>query len=175
MTLIDMARTMLGEYKTPKQFWPEAVNTACHAINRLYLYRLLKKTSYELLTGNKPNVSYFCIFGSKCYILVKKGRHLKFAPEAVEGSLLGYDSNTKAYRVFSKSSGLVEVSSDVVFDETNCSSREQVNLDDVDDTTTAYLCTGGLVRHYTGGSRNRLWCTACDVKQHHRWSIKNRL
>jgi hypothetical protein len=42
-------------------------------------------------------------------------------------------------------------------------------------TTTAYLCTGGLVRLYTCGSRNRLWCTACDVKQHHRRSIKNRL
>jgi hypothetical protein len=42
-------------------------------------------------------------------------------------------------------------------------------------TTTANLCTGGLVRLFTGGSRNRLWCTACDVKQHHRRSIKNRL
>jgi transposase InsO family protein len=84
-TLIDMARTMLGEYKTPKRFWSEAVNTACHTINRLYLHRLLKKTSYELLTGNKPNVSYFRVFGSKCYILVKKGRHSKFAPKAVEG------------------------------------------------------------------------------------------
>jgi transposase InsO family protein len=28
MTLIDMARTMLGEYKTPERFWSEAVNTA---------------------------------------------------------------------------------------------------------------------------------------------------
>jgi hypothetical protein len=28
---------------------------------------------------------------------------------------------------------------------------------------------------YTDGSRNRLWCTDCDVKQHHRRSIKNRL
>jgi hypothetical protein len=46
---------------------------------------------------------------------VKKGRHSKFAPKAVEGFLLGYDSNTKAFRVFNKSSGLVEVSSDVVF------------------------------------------------------------
>jgi transposase InsO family protein len=71
--LIDMARTMLGEFKTPERFWSEAVNTACHAINRLYLHRLLKKTSYELLTGNKPNFSYFHVFGSKCYILVKKG------------------------------------------------------------------------------------------------------
>jgi transposase InsO family protein len=107
MTLIDMARTMLGEYKTLEQFWPEVVNMACHAINRLYLHRLLKKTSYELLTGNKPNVSYFRVFESKCYILVKRGRHSKFAPKVVEGFLLGYDSNTKAYRVFNKSSGLV--------------------------------------------------------------------
>jgi hypothetical protein len=111
----------------------EAVNTACHAINRLYLHRLLKKTSYELLTGNKPNVSYFRVFGSKCYILVKKGRHSEFSPKAVEGFLLGYDSNTKVYRVFNKSSGLVEVSSDVVFDETNGSPREQVGLDDIDE------------------------------------------
>jgi transposase InsO family protein len=51
-TLLDMARTMLGEFKTPERFWTEAVNMACHAINRVYLHRLLKKTSYELLTGN---------------------------------------------------------------------------------------------------------------------------
>jgi hypothetical protein len=38
---------------------------------------------------------------------VKKGRHSKFAPKEVEGFLLGYDSNTKAYRVFNKSSRLV--------------------------------------------------------------------
>jgi hypothetical protein len=64
---------------------------------------------------------------------VKKGRHYKFAPKVVEGLLLGYDSNTKAYRVFNKSPGLVEVSSDVVFDETNGSPREQVDLDDIDE------------------------------------------
>jgi hypothetical protein len=51
----------------------------------------------------KPNVSYFRVFGSKCFILVKRGRNSKFAPKAVEGFLLGYDSNTRAYRVFNKS------------------------------------------------------------------------
>jgi hypothetical protein len=119
------------------------MNTACHGINRVYLHRLLKKTSYGLLTGNKLNVSYFRVFGSKCYILVKKGRNSKFSPKAVEGFLLGYDSNTKAYRVFNKSSGLVEVSSDVVFDESNGSPREQVDLDDVDedDVPTAVIRT----------------------------------
>ena len=70
-TLIDMARTMLDEYKTSDNYWAEAVNTACHAINRLYVHKYYKRTSYELLTGNKPKVSYFRVFGCKCVILNK--------------------------------------------------------------------------------------------------------
>jgi hypothetical protein len=132
-TLLDMARTMLDEYKTLDQFWAEAINTACYSINRLYLHRILKKTSYELLTDKKPNVSYFRVFGSKCFILVKRGRKSKLAPKVVEGFLLGYDSNTRAYRVFNKSTGLVEVSCDIVFDETNGSQVEQVDLEELDD------------------------------------------
>jgi hypothetical protein len=34
-TLMDMARTMLAEFKSPYNFWAEAINTACHASNRL--------------------------------------------------------------------------------------------------------------------------------------------
>jgi hypothetical protein len=70
---------------------------------------------------------------SKCFILVKRGRKSKFAPKAVEGFLLGYDSNTRAYRVFNKSTRFVEVSCDIVFDETNGSQVEQVDLDELDD------------------------------------------
>jgi hypothetical protein len=132
-TLLGMARTMLDEYKTQDRFWAEAINTACYSIIRLYLHRILEKTSYELLTGKKPNVSYFRFFGSNCFILIKRGRSSKFAPKAVEGFLLGYDSNTRAYRVFNKSTGLVEVSCDIVFDETNGSQVEQVDLDELDD------------------------------------------
>jgi IS30 family transposase len=58
-SLIEMARTMLDEYKTSDRFWAETINTTCHATNRLYLHKLLEKTSYDLLIGNKLNVSYF--------------------------------------------------------------------------------------------------------------------
>jgi hypothetical protein len=98
-----MARTMLDEYMALDKFWAEAINNACYSIKQLYLHRILKKTSYELITGEKPNVSYFRIFGSKCFILIKRCRNSKFAPKAVEGFLLGYDSNTRACRVFNKS------------------------------------------------------------------------
>jgi hypothetical protein len=126
-----MARTMLDDYKTPDWFLAEAINTTFYSINRFYLHRILKKTSYELLTGKKPNVSYFRVFGRKCFILIKRGRGSKFAPKVVECFLLGYDS--RAYRVFNKSTELVEVSCDIVFDETNGSQVEQVDLDELDD------------------------------------------
>jgi hypothetical protein len=128
-----MARTMLDEYKTSDWFWAEAINTTCHAINRLYLNKLLKKTSYKLLTGNKLNVSYFRVFGSNFYILQKRSKSSKFAPKTYEGVLLGYDSNSRSYRVFNITTGCVKTTCDTMFDETNGSLKEQVDIDLVDD------------------------------------------
>jgi hypothetical protein len=96
----------------------------------------LKKTPYELLTGNKPNVSYFRVFGSKCYVFFERSKSSKFAPKIYEGFMLGYDSNSRAYRVFNKDSSCVETIYDAVFDETNGSQVEQYDLDNVDDEET---------------------------------------
>jgi hypothetical protein len=138
MTLIEMTRSMLDEYKTSDQFWTEAVNTACHTTNRLYLHKLLNKTPYDLLTGNKPNISYFRVFGSKCYVLQKRSKSSKFAPKVYECFLLGYDSNSCAYCVFNKDSGYVKIICDMMFDETNGSQVEQYDLNIVDDEEAPY-------------------------------------
>jgi transposase InsO family protein len=74
-TLITLARTMLDEYNTPHELWAEAINTACYASNRLIPQKFLGKTPYELLNRKKPNVSFFHVFGYKCYIY-KKRQHL---------------------------------------------------------------------------------------------------
>ena len=71
-TLIILARTMLDEYNTPKALWVEAINTSCYASNRLFLQKFLGKTPYELLSGKKPDVSFFWVFGCKCYIYKKR-------------------------------------------------------------------------------------------------------
>ena len=119
---------MLDEYKTPKHFWAEAVETTCHATIRLYLHKLLGKTTYELLTGNKPQVGYFRVFGSKCYIL-DKHRRSKFAPKSHEGFLLGYGSNSHTYGVYNNFTWKVEETVDVKFDESNGSQVEQLPID----------------------------------------------
>ena len=85
----------------------------------------LEKTPYEILTGNKPNVSYFKVFGCKCYILVKDTRLSKFDSRAQEGIFVGYATDSDAYRVFNKSSGRVVESCDVTFDEDDRSLEER--------------------------------------------------
>jgi hypothetical protein len=75
---MDMARTMLEDYKSSDRFWVETVNTTCYTINQLYLHQILTKTSYKLLTGKKPNVSYFRVFGGKWFILIKEVEILDF-------------------------------------------------------------------------------------------------
>jgi hypothetical protein len=47
--------------------------------------------------------------------------------------LLGYDSNSRAYRVFNNDSDCVETTCDTVFDETNSSQVKQYDLDVVDE------------------------------------------
>jgi hypothetical protein len=61
------------------------------------------KTPYELLIGRKPNISYFRVFGCKCFILKKRNHLGKFESRVYEGMLVGYASSSKAYRVFNNS------------------------------------------------------------------------
>ena len=36
-TLVEMARTMLDEHRTPRRYWVEAINIACHVSIRIFL------------------------------------------------------------------------------------------------------------------------------------------
>jgi len=96
--LVEMARTMLDEYKTPRKFWAEAINTACYISNRVFLRSKLGKTSYELRFGHQPKVSHLRVFGCKCFVL-KSGNLDKFEARSTDGLFLGYPAHTRGYRV----------------------------------------------------------------------------
>jgi hypothetical protein len=72
-------------------------------------------------------VSYFRVFGCKCFILNKKPKSSKFAPKVDEGIFLGYASNAHGYHVLNKTTVCVEVMCDLTFDESNGSQVEQVD------------------------------------------------
>ncbi|GJS50924.1 retrovirus-related pol polyprotein from transposon TNT 1-94 [Tanacetum coccineum] len=51
ITLIEAARTMLNSAKLPKQFWGEAINTACYTQNRSIIVKRHGKTAYDVFRG----------------------------------------------------------------------------------------------------------------------------
>ncbi|KAK1618264.1 hypothetical protein QYE76_023781 [Lolium multiflorum] len=127
-TLMDMARSMMAEYKSRYNLWAEAISIACHSSNRLYLRKGLNKTPYEILTGNKPNISYFKVFGCKCFYKIKGVRLSKFAPKALEGIFVGYGAESHTYRIFDIASGIIIESSSVRFEENDGSQVGQVDV-----------------------------------------------
>jgi hypothetical protein len=93
----------------------------------------LNKTPYEILIGKKPNIKYFWVFGCKCFYL-KKGVHLsKFDTKSLEGTFVGYATESHAFRIFDKLSARVVEVSNMRFDENDGSRVEQRGVFDVGD------------------------------------------
>ena len=76
-----------------------------------------KKTPHELWKERKPNVKYFRIFGSTCFILKDRENVGKFSTRSDEGIFLGYSFTSKAYRVLNKRTRKVIETVKVVIDE----------------------------------------------------------
>jgi hypothetical protein len=130
-----MAHVMIHSKNLAQHFWGEAVNTACHIINRVYLRPETNKTPYEIWRGKKPTVKYFKTFGSNCYILRDRENLGKFDTKSDEGIFLGYSTNSRAYRVFNKRAETVMELINVIVDDDEVQRSiggEEKQIDSVD-------------------------------------------
>ncbi|GKE08174.1 retrovirus-related pol polyprotein from transposon TNT 1-94 [Tanacetum coccineum] len=66
-TLVEAARTMLIFSCVPFFLWAEVIATVCYTQNRSIIHRRFGKTSYELINGRKPDISFLYVFGALCY------------------------------------------------------------------------------------------------------------
>jgi predicted nucleotidyltransferase len=112
-----MARVMIHAKNMAQHFWGEAVHTACHIINLVFLRPGTTKTPYELWRGKKPTVKYFRVFGSTCYILRDRENLGKFDAKSDVGIFLGYSTTSKASRVYNSRTKIVMESINVVIDD----------------------------------------------------------
>ncbi|KAI3734762.1 hypothetical protein L6452_14240 [Arctium lappa] len=147
-TLIEAARSLLADSKLPITFWAEAVNTACYVQNRVLVVKPKNKTPYELLNKRKPFIGFFKPFGCPCTILNTKSHLGKFDSKADDGFLVGYSSQSKAYRVFNSSSRIIEESDNVKCNENtpNPIGSGPQWLFDIDSLTNSF----GFSNEYTG-------------------------
>jgi hypothetical protein len=76
------------------------------------------KTPIEQFNGDQPDVSYFRIFGTCAYVWISSDqRQDKLSPKSEEMIFIGYESNTKGYRFWSKERRRVFISTNAIFDE----------------------------------------------------------
>ena len=80
---------MLYNKDMATNLWGEVVNTACRTVNIVYFRLGTKKTLNELWKGRKPNVKYFKIFRSTCFILKDRENVDKFDSRSNERIFLG--------------------------------------------------------------------------------------
>ncbi|KAL4030315.1 hypothetical protein IC575_008551 [Cucumis melo] len=123
---------MIHAKNLPLCLWAEAINTVCHIHNRVTIRSETTVTLYELRKDRKPNVKYFHVFGTACYILVDREYRQKWDAKSKQGIFFGYSQNSRAYRVFNNRSGSVMETIDVVINDLD-SAIKQIN-DEEDET-----------------------------------------
>nr|GEU86586.1 putative ribonuclease H-like domain-containing protein [Tanacetum cinerariifolium] len=106
--LIEAARIMLVDSLSPILFWAEAVKTNCYVHNRVLVTKPHNKTTYELLLGRSPSISYMRPFGCPVTILITLDSLGKFDRKVDEGFLVRYSVSSKSFRVFNSRTRIVQ-------------------------------------------------------------------
>ena len=112
-TLIEHARTLLIGANLLRTLWAEAVSHATYLKNCSPTRTLINKTPYEMVHGCKPNLSDLHRF--KCKVFVQLENTGKLDEQAKEAKLVGYDLQSKGYRIYWPETCQVSVERNICF------------------------------------------------------------
>ncbi|WAQ80769.1 hypothetical protein PtA15_1A107 [Puccinia triticina] len=96
-TVADMGRSILYDSELGKEFWGYAFLWAAWTLNRIPNRITKDKTPYEFFFGDKPQLDWTRVFGSKAYILVAPEKRKKLDERAVEGLVVGHLPESKGW------------------------------------------------------------------------------
>lgn len=112
-----MVRAVLVEKEVPRSFWPDAVQWVNHVINRSPTHIVKDMTPEEAWSGRKPSVEHFRIFGCIGYVHIPDVKRTKLDDKSIKCVLLGFSSESKAWKMYDPIEKKVHISRDVLFEE----------------------------------------------------------
>ncbi|WVZ76246.1 LOW QUALITY PROTEIN: hypothetical protein U9M48_024235 [Paspalum notatum var. saurae] len=140
-TLVEMARTMVDEHRTPMRFWVEAMNTPV---------TLRTGSSCELSLG-RPRMNFGLVGSPACFVLKKAGHLGKFESRCLDGIFLVYASSSRAFRIL-EAKQVIETC-EVSFDETMPCTTSAFELSgDDEEGTPIFEDEEGVVDHSDEGA-----------------------
>ncbi|KAH9659148.1 hypothetical protein KPL70_023755 [Citrus sinensis] len=116
-TILNMARSMLKSKRLPKEFWAKAVACAVYLSNRSSTRSVWGKTPQEAWSGRKPGITHLRVFGSIAHVHVPDESRAKMDDKSEKFIFIGYDNNSKGYKLYNPNNRKIVISRDVIFDE----------------------------------------------------------
>ncbi|CAM6100214.1 unnamed protein product [Calypogeia fissa] len=132
-TLFDCGRSMAFGSQLPNFVWEEVVRAANHILNRCITSSLKSSTPFQLLYNSKPDLSDFKVIECTAYVKLPKEKCNKLSAQAICYVLVGYDDQSKAYRVYHPSSRKIYISKDVLFDESTAGYQPEAEIPTFED------------------------------------------
>lgn len=77
-------------------------------------------TSYEKWFGSKPSVGHLRVFGSEIYVYIPKKERTKWEKNnqrTIKCQMIGYNDDSKAYRIYDPTGRKILIRRDVIFNE----------------------------------------------------------
>ena len=117
-TIMERARSISHDSNLPTYLWTEAVSHAIYLINHSPTRANSGETPEERYSGIIPDISNLRIFGCIALVHIPKEHRKKLDSKTQTCIFLGFDSETKGYRLFDHHRQKVIISREVIFDET---------------------------------------------------------
>ena len=123
-TRAERARALLISSGLPRFLWEEAMQHSAWLQDRTPARANNGKTPYEMGNGKKPNLVGIQEFGVAAY--VKDLKAGKLDARATKGRFVGYDSESKGYRIYWPKKRSVTVERNVVFNPEDVDSSDEI-------------------------------------------------
>uniref|UniRef100_A0A0A9YMV4 Retrovirus-related Pol polyprotein from transposon TNT 1-94 n=1 Tax=Lygus hesperus TaxID=30085 RepID=A0A0A9YMV4_LYGHE len=114
-TVVEAARTMLAFSKLDKRYWAEATNCAVYVLNLTGTSSEKGKSPHELWFGRQGKIDHLKVFGSKVYSHVPDQKRKKWDDKGKLGIFVGYEQDSKAYRICFPSERKIISARNVIF------------------------------------------------------------
>jgi hypothetical protein len=114
-TIMNMARSLLGEKCVSNLFWVEAVACSIYLLNRSPTTSLKMKVLQETWSGKKLNVVHLGTFGCIALAHIPSKLRKKLDDRSEKCIFVGYSETSKAYGLYNLISKKLILSRDVKF------------------------------------------------------------
>ena len=112
--IMEVLKAMIHDQDLPMYLWEEVAKTSVYVQNIISHGTLGNKTPEEMFFREKHGVSHLNIFGCPIYIHIPKEKRSKLDPSGKKGLFVGYNEQSKAYRIYILGYPQIELSKDFI-------------------------------------------------------------